>query len=286
MKNIAFVTWSGEAALQEDDQRAADALALRGHVVSAIPWDKPAEWHSFDAVVLRSTWNYHLELDAFLEWLGELERARTPLFNSASLVRWNTHKAYLLELEQSGVLIPPTILVRRAEVKTLSTILAERAWEKAVVKPAVSANALNTFRVTIGSALDAQQQFEHFVQSGDILVQALVSEIYDEGELSLVFLDGDFSHAIRKRPRTGDFLVQESRGGKWAPEQVDRRIVEKAASILRVADNHTLYARVDGILTQNGFVLLELELIEPSLFFGAHPGAEHRFAAALEGRIC
>jgi len=137
-------------------------------------------------------------------------------------------------LEQSGVLIPPTVMVRRADVQTLSTILAERAWERAVVKPAVSANAFNTFRVTVGTSPGAQQQFEHLIHGGDILVQALMAEIYDEGELSLVFLDGDFSHAIRKRPRSGDFLVQESRGGKWVPVQVDRRTVEQAALMLDI----------------------------------------------------
>lgn len=241
---IALVTWSGLPGLAKDDRLLLDHLPAR-----AVPWDDATvDWNEFDAIVLRSTWDYHKRIDEFRAWIDRLDASGAPLWNPPALLRWNTHKRYLIDLAARGVNVVPTLLCSRV-----------------VIKPAVSATAYRT------SVLDPFDQ--------EMLVQPFIDEVVTSGEWSLVFFAGAFSHAVIKRARPGDFRVQSDFGGSHERAQPDASLIAGAQDILRAVEEPWLYARVDGVVRDGRLLLMELEMTEPSLFLDAAAAA--RFADAI-----
>jgi len=283
---LAFATWSKRPELTADDGRAAEALRRDGHRVEPVPWDAPgAAWAAFDAVLVRSVWDYHLRPAEFLLWVDAVEGTGTRLLNPPAVLRWNHHKSYLRDLALRGVEIVPTVWLPQGREADLGAVLAARGWSEAVVKPAVSASAHETWRISGAPSPDDRGRLQALLRRGEALLQPLLPEVRSPGEWSLVFFGGAFSHAMLKRPRAGDFRVQEELGGRAEPEAPPRHLVEQAARALAAAPAPCLYARVDGVERAGRLVLLELELIEPVLYFGAAAGAPERFAAALGGLL-
>jgi glutathione synthase/RimK-type ligase-like ATP-grasp enzyme len=278
---IAFVTWSGLPALSADDQLAAAELETRGATVARTVWDDPAvDWAGFDAVVVRSTWDYHHRPAQFLEWIALLESAGVRVWNPPSLLRWNLDKRYLAELSRRGVAVVPTVTVPRGSDATLADVLVEAGWSQVVVKPAVSASAHETWRTSHQSAGGDASRFARLVRTGDVLVQPYLSAV-EAGEWSLCFIGGRFSHAVLKRPRAGEFRVQYELGGEVLALPPPAALIEQAEAIVDLLREPWLYARVDACDIDGALVLMELELIEPTLFFHADPAAPERFAEAL-----
>jgi glutathione synthase/RimK-type ligase-like ATP-grasp enzyme len=283
---IAFATWSGHPDIWPDDRLAADELRAQGHTVVAAPWDAPdVRWGEFDAIVLRTTWNYHRAFETFSEWLDRLEGQNARIFNPLAMVRWNAHKRYLLELRDGGVAIPGTVLVDRGDARSLRNALDQQGWRSAVVKPAFGASADGIFLASIDDADELQRSFEALLAGGDVLIQELIPEIRTEGELSLMFFDGRFSHAVAKQPSPGEFRVQEHRGGRTSPARAEDRVIDSCAAILGQLESRPVYARVDGIAARGGWLLMELELIEPSLFLSYDDQAAKRFADTVRTRL-
>ncbi len=282
MPTLAFVTCTSLPDLTPDEQAVAALLAARGIPVVATVWDDPAvNWGDFEALVLRSTWDYHHRPAEFAAWLGRVEAAGVTLWNPPATVRWNMEKGYLRNLEAQGVAIAATEWLTAGQPADLTEILRQRGWMDAVVKPAISASAHNTWRVQPTEAAASQGRLQAALASGDILLQEFMAEIQSEGEWSLLFFGGQFSHAVLKRPAAGDFRVQNEYGGGHQAAQPAKNIVAQAAAALAAAPGPTLYARVDGVLRGETFVLMELELIEPYLFLSSAEGAVERFAAAV-----
>jgi len=289
MSSIAFVTHDAQPGLTADDQLAADELQRAGVAVEAVPWNDPrADWGAYSAVVLRSCWDYHLRHAEFRRWVREVEGRGGAIVNPARSVLWNSDKRYLREMEAHGAEIVPTEWVEPGASAGLAGILARRGWDRAVVKPAVSALAHRTHLVTRASAgADDPWAREHSGVDGT-LVQPFVDEIVSEGEWSLLFFGGRFSHAVIKRPRAGDFRVQSTFGGSVEPSVPPPHVAEAAERVVRLAEERTgaplSFARVDGVVVDHRFLLMELELIEPALFLEAHADAPALFAAALLDR--
>lgn len=259
---VCLVTWRGLPDLAPDDRLLRDALIGRGAAVDVCVWDDPlVDWRSYDAVVLRSTWDYHLRVGEFRRWLDGLDGVR--LWNPATLVRANIHKSYLLDLASRGVPVVPTLLLRRGDQHV--------APGRSVVKPVVSATAFGTFVVEEGQTIRASD--------GDLLVQPFLREVIEEGEWSLVFFGSHFSHAMLKRPADGDFRVQHDFGGSASRVAAPAELVDGAAAVLATLAGPWLYARVDGVRAGGRFLLMELELTEPSLFLDEASAA--RFAEAI-----
>src|SRR5258706_11368488 len=283
---LAFATWRGLPELSADDRLAAEALRRRGAVVDPLLWDAPGvDGAGFDAVIVRSVWDYHLRPVEFLHWVGTLERAGTLLLNPPAVLRWNHHKSYLRDLAAHGVATVPTVWLERGADADLGGLLAERGWAEAVVKPAISARARETWVTSPSSNRTDQGRLRALLLAGDALVQPVVPEVGSKGEWSLIFLGGEFSHAMLKRPREGDFRVQEELGGTALREEPSAALVEQARQALAAAPAPCLYARADGVERDGRLVLMELELIEPGLYFGAAPGAADRFAGACLDRL-
>ena len=275
---IALVTWSGLPALAADDQLLRDALASRGATVAAAVWDDPSvDWCSFDLVTVRSTWDYHKRIGDFTSWLDRLERENVPLWNPAALLRRNTHKEYLADLVSRGVNVVPTVLLRRGADASLSEVLERQGWTHAVIKPAVSATAYRTHRIDAS----ADSEFRELVAEQDVLLQPFVREVVEEGEWSLIFFRGEFSHAVLKRARSGDFRVQNDFGGGWTPAEPTSVMIDEARAMIDAFASDWLYARVDGVMRGGHLMLMELEMTEPSLFLFADVEAPARFAEAL-----
>jgi len=281
MARIALATSSKHPNLTDDDRLLLAPLAGRGLQAEPAIWNSPHyDWSSCAAVVIRSCWDYHLQPEKFLSWIQQLESAKIPIFNSAPLVRWNTNKSYLRDLQAQGVPVVPTLWAEDDESFSLKGKLRESGWENAVVKPRVSATAYRTQLVRADDADNAQELFDDLRRGPGVMVQKFMDNITIEGEWSLIFFAGDFSHAVLKRPKPGDFRVQSDFGGNSQLADPPPHVLESAVCAVKAVDP-TIYARVDGVVDGGQFRLMELELIEPALFLADHPGAPARFADAI-----
>jgi len=282
---IGLVTCAKYPDLTDDDRPLLSALASLGLEAVPVVWDDPGvNWSRFKALVLRSVWDYHLRPMEFVAWLGLLESAGVPLWNSIATIRWNMHKRYLRELASRGVLVPRTEWMARADPRPLSAVLRHNDWPEAIVKPAISASATDTWR-TSGDIVDDDRRHRELLERSDILAQEIIREVAVNGEWSLIFIDGGFSHATIKRPRTGDFRVQTELGGSAEPAQAPADVISAAAGITKHIPGAWLFARIDGVVTPRGFMLMEVECIEPLLFFQQQPSSLAQFARALAQRV-
>jgi glutathione synthase/RimK-type ligase-like ATP-grasp enzyme len=262
--------------LPEPDGDAAPlaaALAARGFDAELLAWDDPAvDWDAAVPTIIRSTWNYSRHLDAFLAWIDRAAAA-APLVNPREIVRANVHKRYLLELHARGVPIVPTTLVERGGA------LAALDY-RCVIKPEVGGGSYNARAFAAGDPA-ALVHLAALTRTGAALVQPYVTSVHDYGERSLIWIDGELSHAIRKTPRfAGD---SERIDGPFPIADAERDIA--LAALAPYADR-ILYGRVDVAPDEHGRpMVMELELVEPSLFFARHPPSVERYVAGLRRRL-
>lgn len=258
------------------------ALRARGLRAERRAWDDPdQDWAACGAVLFRSTWDYFHRWSEFSPWLDRIS-GQTRLFNSAALVRWNLDKHYLRDLQDRGVPTVPTAYAERGSAADLGAILAEQGWTEAVFKPVVSGSARLTFRVDREASGDLAARFAACVAEEAMMVQPFMAAIASEGEVSLVVIDGQCTHAVRKVPKPGDFRVQDDHGGHvraHVPTEEERRFAEAA---LAACPEAPLYARVDAVRDAAGALrIMELELVEPELFLRFFTPAADRLGAAL-----
>ncbi|HKP36434.1 MAG TPA: hypothetical protein VJT71_06220 [Pyrinomonadaceae bacterium] len=298
MRRCAFLTLEDSTGFVIDDELAYAPLAALGWQVDAISWQRPnVEWHTYDAVVIRSTWDYINDPDAFLDVLSEIERSSTPLFNGLDLVRWNIRKTYLRDLAERGVPVVPTIWRERLEPNELPDLIEEVGAAEVVIKPIVGLNASGAFRLDAQTARDRADEVSAYYADRALLVQPFLSAITTEGEFSLFYFNGKHSHTILKLPKAADFRVQEEHGGVIRAVKTDDALREAGDAAIRATGTVPLYARVDFVranealntqpttLSSADYWLMELELIEPSLYLRMDAGAPERFARALNERV-
>jgi len=280
---VALVTMTDLDQEDFDAAPLAGALVGAGHQPAMVAWDDArADWTRFDAAVLRSTWDYHHRRDAFVAWATTVG-AQTRLFNPPADVAWNSHKFYLRELERSGIAIVPTEFLPRGAAVDLSEILDRRGWDSAVIKPAVSADSFATECAERAAPQAGAAHLAAHLPERDMLVQEYMPAVVEPGERCLVALDGELSHAVRKRSK---FLGGRHAGPEGVPVDVAADEAAAAARILALRPARPLYARIDLIRNPAGApCLMELELVEPSLFFDAEPGSAERFVEALTRRV-
>lgn len=264
-----------------DHAGLAEALVERGARADWVPWDDPvADWSDYDLVLLRETWDYPPKLASFLAWVDSLALS-TAVVNPPGVVRWNHHKGYLQELAAAGVPVVPTIVVTR-ETADPEAALREAGAAMVVVKPAVGIGGNDAER---GEAADAATaaHLRALLRGGDVLVQPYLESIEVSGETSLVVLGGQVTHAVTKLPARGEFRIHEHRGGRYTQVEPASAHVELALGACEVARAVTgedlLYARADVVAADDGRpLLMELELIEPSLYLHTVPAATEHLA--------
>ena len=286
MRRVALATYESASRLAPDDQPLVPALERAGVRAEAAVWSDPSiEWESYDAVVIRSCWDYHLRVAEFFTWLDRLESGDVRVWNPPALVRWNADKRYLLDLARRGVPTIPTMIALRGRPRDVEAIVHAEGWRRVVVKPALSASGYETQRLTSPFDDAARETIARVAGLSHVLVQPFVEEIPRDGELSFTFIDGRFSHAAIKRARSGEFRVQTEHGGSVETITADPNLVEQAGRVLAALDEVPLYARVDGVVRESDLLLMELELIEPNVFLGARAGAVDDFAASIRARL-
>jgi glutathione synthase/RimK-type ligase-like ATP-grasp enzyme len=276
---IAIATCADYADLKVDDDLLREALRGRGVEAISATWDETGDdWSGFDLCLVRSTWDYHEKHRQFLAWTRRVEAAMA-LHNPADLIAWNSDKRYLRQLAAAGVPTVPTLWVERGSDLDLEGELQVRGWAEAVIKPVVDLGAKNLHRVRAGEAQDA---LATALARGEAMVQPFLPSLEAEGELSLIYIDGNFCHAVRKRPAAGDFRVQSIWGGTVAPADPEPQHVKVAERALAQLDEPPLYARVDLVTDLEGDpALIELELIEPNLYLTTNQTAAERLANAV-----
>jgi glutathione synthase/RimK-type ligase-like ATP-grasp enzyme len=278
---IAIASCTGYDGYKTDEDLLREALRERDCEAISVPWDEnDVDWSDFDLCLIKSTWDYTRSHDQFLAWTRQVEAA-TTLRNPASLIAWNSNKTYLRELAERGVRTVPTVWVERGSAVDLQELLAEKGWDEAVVKPVVDLGAENLHRVRRGEP-DVQEALDKTLQRHDAMIQPFLPSLEQQGELSLIHIDGALTHTVRKRPAPGDFRVQSIWGGTTERADPEPAQVELAQQAIAALGTPPLYARADIVTGPTGDpCLIELELIEPNLYLTEHPPAAETLAEAV-----
>ncbi len=278
---IAFLSMDDLSGYVSDDSLAFEPLQNLGYQLDVVSWRQTAvEWKKYAAVIIRTTWDYQNHLEAFLQVLKQIE-SQTLLANPFEIVQWNADKIYLNKLQEKGAKIVPTIWVDgKLDASHLQQWFKQLESDEIVIKPRVSATAQDTFWLKRGQ--EGIESLNKIFENRPFMVQPFMKAIVNEGEYSLFYFNGKYSHAILKTPKTADFRVQEEHGGIIQAIKPSSDLLKAGEEILKYISRVLLYARVDFVRTEsNKFALMELELIEPSLYLRNCENAPHLFAKAI-----
>jgi hypothetical protein len=266
------------------DDLLFEPLAQQGWMVDLVSWrDRKADWDKYEAVIIRSPWDYQQDAELFMNVLKEIDQSTARLENTLDLVKWNIDKNYLRELEHDGILIVPTLWGEKLDRARLFESFEVLNSKEVVVKPTISANADDTFRIKQTIDPDTEKEILRTFNNRPYMIQPFMKSIVTEGEFSLFYFGGQYSHTILKTPKQGDFRVQEEHGGVLTTVEPETLLLERARKTMQEIRPQPLYARADYVRTDtNDFALMELELIEPSLYFNMDPDSPERFAKVFD----
>jgi hypothetical protein len=282
VRRVAFLTLADPTGFVIDDDLATGPLALRGWKVETLPWNRPGvDWRRYDLVVIRSTWDYQHRADEFLAVLEKIEHAGVRLENGSEIARWNMGKTYLRELASRGIEIVPTFWRERLAPGELVPLFEELRSEEGVIKPVLSGNAQGAWRLDAARVREHAGEIEAYFANRPLMMQPFERGIVDEGEFSMMYFNGAHSHSILKVPKPGDFRVQEEYGSEIASITPEPALLAAGNAAIAAVGRKLLYARADFARSGDTFRLMELELVEPSIYLRAEPGAADRFAAAI-----
>lgn len=274
---IGILTCARLPELLESDQKLIPLFTKKNIVAKAVIWDDESiDWTEFDYLIFRNTWDYYQKEIAFNLWLNKIESLGIKTLNPISIIQKNKHKFYLKELGKKGISILPTIFLEKNSTSNLQDLIPE-SWEKIVIKPAFSAGSYLTKLIDRSEIESIQTEFKEHFETKDFLLQEFRPEIKELGETSLIFFNGKFSHSINKKPVSNDFRVQIQYGGKYTLIEPNADLLQQAELVVSKIPEKLLYARVDGIVIENKLHLMEIELIEPDLYFDLVDGARERF---------
>ncbi len=279
--NIALLTCAKLPDLYQTDQFLIPELAKHKVTATAVVWDdKTINCDEFDYLVFRNTWDYFEKGDHFNEWLDYIQQAGIKTLNAIEIIQRNKHKFYLRDLEKQGIKILPTIFIEKTPTLDLITIIP-KDWYKAVIKPAYSAGSYLTEVFEIAQLQQINLQYRPIAAEKELLLQKFMPEIISEGETSFIFFNKKFSHCVNKKPADGDFRVQIQFGGNYIGIQPNQDLISQAQKIVETFEEKLLYARVDGIIIDGQLHLMEIECIEPDLYFNQSADAQSKFVNAL-----
>ncbi len=269
-----------------EDDLLKQALINLGLKVERLSWDdSDFDWSKTKSVIFRSTWDYFERFDEFSVWLKDVSE-KTILFNSKDIIYWNIDKHYLKDLLDNGVNIAETRFVEKGEHITLNELHTELGWNETVLKPCVSGTARHTYRLNPSKIEDHETIFQELISKESMMLSPFQQDIVTTGERSLIMLNGEFTHAVLKVAKKGDFRVQDNFGGTvnaYEPTQLE---VEFAQMVVNACPEPPIYARVDIFTDNNGnLAVLEVELIEPELWFRNNPKAVNVLAKAIKQKL-
>ena len=281
---IALLTCRDWPGVYEKEQKLALEISKELDVKVEIWNDPSVDWASFDCLIFRTVWDYFEYPKEFATWLDMIEGLKIRTLNPLSIIKRNQHKFYLKDLQNQGIDIIPTVFIPKNTGLDLS-VLKEKNWEKAVIKPAVSAGSYMTTLFSQDEIPTVEAEYAPIALERDLLIQPFMPEIQEMGEISILFFRGQYSHAVLKKPKKDDFRIQSQFGGQYQSFTPESSIIKTAENIVKTFGGELLYARVDGILKEGKFLLMEIELIEPDLYFDYAPEAKKNYLKALESMV-
>ncbi len=275
------------SVVPNEDEMLVNLFQGHGHSVELAIWDNPSiNWKKFDVVIIKSTWDYFIgKINLFYSWLDYLKENNIPCLNHPDLIRWNSDKHYLLDIAWSGLNIVPSYIIEKNEDFNLNSLFEKFDSEELVVKPCISGGAMNTLRLSKDNFEEHLSKIKEWTKEEAYLVQPLKKEILEEGEWSFLFFNGKFSHQILKVAKTGEFRIQHFFGGKITSPPNNQVLISAAQQYVDNFAKGALYARVDGVLSNGKFELMELELIEPYLFFFTNNLSLNNYYEAFESLV-
>jgi glutathione synthase/RimK-type ligase-like ATP-grasp enzyme len=283
-KKIAYVCYETEklgAYALEEERMLLKFLQAKGLDILPVQWhDKNIAWREFDLVILKSPWDYHYQYSAFMAWLADVNRLGVQVLNPYDIVRWNSDKHYLQEMMNEGFNVIPSVFLEPGKQHDLHSLFDHFKTDQLIVKPCISAGSKQTITVTKESIDEQHAAIDDMTREESFMVQPFLPQIYD-GELSYLFFNGTFSYCILKRPKAGDFRVQLGFGGTTHLQKPDADEIKVAQVFVDRFASNCLYARVDGVMMDGKFTLMELELIEPMLYFPDAPDGLDCYYQAL-----
>jgi len=270
----------------QEDQLVVDALNNLEINTIRLAWDNSNfDWSTTKYIIFRTTWDYFDRYTEFSAWLQEVSK-KTTLFNSAYIIKWNIDKHYLADLEAKDVAIVPTYFIEKGETKSLNEIYKSLSWQKIVLKPCISGAARHTYKINVDTIADHEAIFKTLIAEEAMMIQPFLENIVTQGEVSMIVIDGTYTHAILKKAKAGDFRVQDDFGGsvhEYIPTQEE---IDFAENAVKACIEMPIYARVDIVKdNNNAWAISELELIEPELWFRHHHGAATALAKAVQKRM-
>jgi len=283
MRKCAFLTLDERGDFVIDDEHAIEPLADIGWQVSTVSWRQQAiPWRDFDVVIIRSTWDYWNDVPGFLEALDRISR-ETRLANPLDLVHWNLSKTYLRDLEGKGVGIVPTLWAGHPTVSQMGGAHDALQSDELVIKPVVGANGEDAYRISRSDSAQRLERIARRFQRREGMLQRFMPCILSEGEFSLFYFNGEFSHAIIKKPAEAEFRSQEERGAEIMAVVPEDLLLRRGRQAIATISPAPLYTRVDFVRDEReDFLVMEMELIEPSMYLRMEPGAAMRFARAID----
>jgi len=280
MKKVIFLSMDSLSGFICYDWLAFEPLRKLGWQAEEVSWRKPdVEWDEYDAVIVRSTWDYQSDPIKFSDALEKINNSAAHLENELSIMKWNMNKNYLKDLHNKGIRIVDTVWEKTFIPQKVEYYFDFLDSDEIIIKPNISASAENTFRIKKYNVKNHLSILEPVFSKREFMVQRFMKNIINEGEYSLFYFGGEYSHSILKVPNENDFRVQEEHGGKLFSVKPNEELKKTAERILSSIKPVPLYARIDLVRTQdNDFALIELELIEPSLYFNLDDESPRRFA--------
>ncbi|PAU95744.1 hypothetical protein CK503_01405 [Aliifodinibius salipaludis] len=284
MKYCAFLSMDNLDDFEVYDHLLFKPLKELGWQAEEVSWrNENIDWDSYDAVIIRSPWDYQDDPQTFLKVLEEIEQSEAVLENSLEIVKWNIDKTYLRDLESRGLEIVPSLWYQKFNSDLFPSIFTDLKSAEIVIKPTISAGADNTFRIHKSNYGIFVNDLKSVFKNRPFLVQPFMDNITAEGEFSVFFFGDIYSHTILKTPKTNDFRVQEEHGGRLTLVEPEEDLLKTARAMRDLIDPEPLYTRADYVRTaENTFALMELELIEPSLYFNMDPESPKRFAKVFD----
>ena len=284
MKPLAFLTMDSLDDFVSYDALVADCLADRDVTVANVSWrSRTVKWDDFEMVIIRSPWDYQQAADEFLTVLEAIDASTAVLWNPIDVVRWNVRKTYLQELDDRGITIVPTQFVESPTESQICGMFEVFESDQIVIKPVVGANANDAFWLRPDSSASELQRIESLYAGRLALLQPFIPSVIEYGETSLMFFDGQYSHSVLKTPKAGDFRVQEEHGSRIQSIAPDPALIEFSRRALAPIPQRILYGRVDLVELPNGQpAVMELELIEPSMYLSYDADSAARFADAIQ----
>ncbi|MDD4003717.1 MAG: hypothetical protein PHW69_00750 [Elusimicrobiaceae bacterium] len=274
---LLYLTDRKNRALIPDEKGIAGAFASAGMNVAIAIWDE-TDWDPYPNILIRTTWDYTLKPDLFLSKIRAATRRGQAVIHPEHVIRWNIDKRYLVELARAGHKVVPTCVEENFRPGTLAKYFGQ--YPALVLKPAIGAGGRDTFKMSAHD--DPLKPAALF--GGTVLIQPFIPEIETVGEHSFIFFNEEFSHAVLKKAGTGEFRVQDDHGGTVEAYSPSGEEIRQARRLLQSAGRDTTYARVDAVKWNGEFHLMELEIIEPELFFRFSNHAMNRFALAVRAK--